>query len=82
MIASESAKTTKSAAELVVKTCLIICTVLGVIMIILRLIRGDSFFRAVSFSVPPILIMAVFYGMILSQRTSAKKAGGSESQHP
>jgi len=78
MIPNETIEPAKSVAELVVKICLIIATAGGALVIILRLIRGDDFFHAVS-AIVPASILALFYWMILSQRHSTKKTGSNLS---
>lgn len=72
MTPNETVESAKSVAELVVKFCLIIATALGTVVIILRLIRGDDLFQAVS-AIVPASIIAVFYWMILSQRRLDQK---------
>jgi uncharacterized membrane protein (GlpM family) len=77
MISSETVTPAKPVAVQVVKICLIISTVIGTLVIILRLISGETIFHAVSAVVPAVSILAVLYLMILSQsRTTAKMEDG------
>jgi L-asparagine transporter-like permease len=81
MTHSETDRPTKSAAERVVKICLIISTVIGLLVVILKLIRGDGFFHAASSVLPALSVIAVFYWLITAQRRSADRPVGDAVQH-
>jgi membrane-associated PAP2 superfamily phosphatase len=73
MTTKETVVPANPAAEKVLKICLIISAVLGVIITVLRLIRGENFFHAVLAVLPAISILAVFYLIILSRRGATTK---------
>jgi membrane-associated PAP2 superfamily phosphatase len=73
MIHNETVTPAKSVAEQVVKMCLISAMAIGALIVILRLIRGENFFHAVSVIFPAISVLALFYWMILSQRRQSKR---------
>jgi multisubunit Na+/H+ antiporter MnhF subunit len=73
MTTNETAAPANPAAEKVLKICLIISTIIGVTITILRLIRGENFFHAVLAVLPAISILAVFYLIILSRRGTTTK---------
>ena len=57
MTHNQTGEPAKPIAERVLKVCLIICTAVGLLVIILKVIRGDNFFDAASTIVPASLLV-------------------------
>ena len=73
MTTQETVDSANPVAEKVLKTCLIITGVIGVIITVLRLIRGETFFHSVSALLPAISVLAAFFLISLSRRRTTTK---------
>ena len=73
MTRNKAGESIKHMAERVVRVCLIVCSALTVLVITLKLIRGDNLLHAVSSSVSAVSVLVVMYWLILFQNRSPEK---------
>ena len=73
MTRNKAGESIRHTAGRVVRVCLIVCSALTVLVITLKLIRGDNLLHAVSSSISAFSALVVMYWLILFQNRSPEK---------
>ena len=68
-----------AAAVRVIKICLAVATVVGTLVFVLRLIKGEPFFEALFAVAPLICTLTVAYWLVLPRNRTARKKESSPS---
>ena len=80
MIPNKTGEPGKPAAVRVIKICLAVATVVGTLVFVLRLIKGEPFFEALFAVAPLICTLAVAYWLVLPQKRAAHEKRDGPSQ--